>query len=81
MIETGFNEIRSRAPWPLNDGEKQMNLSLEHAHQKNDTHEAPRPGMTRFQGMRVGYFCVDKDTEGDHIVLNRIVSLKEDAGK
>ena len=51
----------------------------------------------RFQGMRVAYFALDKDAslkcfgegpdveprrhDGDRIVLNRIVSLKEDAGK
>ncbi|KAH9482572.1 putative glutamine--tRNA ligase [Psilocybe cubensis] len=50
----------------------------------------------RFQGLRVAYFALDKDSriaaleegstvkgrqEGDFIVLNRIVSLKEDAGK
>lgn len=81
MIETGLKEIRSRAPWPLEAGEKQTNVNLEHAHQKDGTNEAPRPETTRFQGMRVGYFCIDQDTKGDHIVLNRIVTLKEDAGK
>lgn len=50
----------------------------------------------RFQGLRVAYFALDKDarvaaleeeskadgfTQGDYIVLNQIVSLKEDAGK
>ncbi|KAL4076149.1 glutaminyl-tRNA synthetase [Scleroderma citrinum] len=50
----------------------------------------------RFQGLRVAYFSLDKDAriaildrpdagtgriQGDYIVLNRIVSLKEDAGK
>lgn len=51
----------------------------------------------RFQGLRVGYFAVDKDArlacledgdgveasrkQGDYLVLNRIVSLKEDSGK
>ncbi|KDR83953.1 hypothetical protein GALMADRAFT_55864 [Galerina marginata CBS 339.88] len=50
----------------------------------------------RFQGLRVAYFALDKDChiaaleagstdtrrqEGDYIVLNRIVSLKEDSGK
>lgn len=50
----------------------------------------------RFQAVRVAYFALDKDAklaccatpdmepgrhEGDYIVLNRIVSLKEDAGK
>ena len=51
----------------------------------------------RFQGLRVAYFTVDKDStlrfleegddvvpalkDGDSVILNRIVSLKEDAGK
>ncbi|THV08374.1 glutaminyl-tRNA synthetase [Dendrothele bispora CBS 962.96] len=51
----------------------------------------------RFQGLRIAYFALDKDakaaclgqvddakpgrSEGDYLVLNRIVSLKEDAGK
>jgi glutaminyl-tRNA synthetase len=52
--------------------------------------------VVRFQGLRVAYFALDSDAkiasleddtsepgrrEGDYIVLNRIVSLKEDAGK
>ncbi|KAK7470461.1 Glutaminyl-tRNA synthetase [Stygiomarasmius scandens] len=51
----------------------------------------------RFQGLRIAYFAVDKDAKvgslgqaddvkparvgGDYLVLNRIVTLKEDAGK
>jgi len=50
----------------------------------------------RFQGLRVAYFALDKDSriaaledgseetgrqQGDFLVLNRIVSLKEDSGK
>jgi glutaminyl-tRNA synthetase len=50
----------------------------------------------RFQGLRVAFFALDKDArialleegskatgreQGDYIVLNRIVSLKEDTGK
>lgn len=51
----------------------------------------------RFQGLRVGYFTVDSDAvlgcleeaqgdvpvrkAGDRVILNRIVSLKEDSGK
>jgi len=51
----------------------------------------------RFQGMRLAYFALDRESrlgcldegegvkpggkEGDRVVLNRIVSLKEDAGK
>lgn len=71
MIETGFQEIRQRAPWPSLEGEK------EH---KEEGWEA-RPESVRFQGMRVAYFCVDKETEGGKLVLNRIVSLKEDPKK
>lgn len=53
------------------------------------------PECVRFQGLRVAYFALDKDArvaalekgaettrqQGDYIVLNRIVSLKEDSGK
>lgn len=35
----------------------------------------PMPGE-RFQFLRHGYFVVDPDTENDHFVFNRIVSLK-----
>ncbi|CAG8481867.1 9841_t:CDS:2 [Ambispora leptoticha] len=42
----------------------------------------------RFQAIRVGYFCLDKDTrleastlEEENLVLNRIVTLKEDPKK
>jgi glutaminyl-tRNA synthetase len=31
--------------------------------------------------MRVAYFCVDKQSAEGKLVLNRIVSLKEDAKK
>lgn len=55
-----------------------------------------RKECVRFQGLRVAYFALDKDArlsmlnhpdmplsrgQGDYLVLNRIVSLKEDAGK
>jgi glutaminyl-tRNA synthetase len=69
MIETGLDEIRRRAPWPNLEGERDI---------------APaetRPETVRFQGMRVGYFCLDGGSTDDNIVLNRIVSLKEDARK
>ncbi|KAF2842618.1 glutaminyl-tRNA synthetase [Patellaria atrata CBS 101060] len=36
--------------------------------------------LLRFQAIRTGYFCVDLDTSNG-MVLNQIVSLKEDAGK
>ncbi|KAG8998880.1 hypothetical protein FRB93_013447 [Tulasnella sp. JGI-2019a] len=53
--------------------------------------------VVRFQGLRVGYFALDREAQlgclaedqedkagmvdGDRIILNRIVSLKEDSGK
>ena len=69
MIETGLREIRRRAPWPEEEGEKKM------------AKENAGPETVRFQGLRVGYFCMDRDSVEDKVVLNRIVSLKEDAGK
>ena len=73
MIETGFEEIRRRAPWPAEAGEK-----------GNESGGAVAgPETVRFQGMRMGYFCVDRDSSVgmEGVVLNRIVSLKEDTGK
>lgn len=35
----------------------------------------------RFQFERIGFFSVDTDTTADHVVFNRTVTLKEDAGK
>lgn len=69
MIETGLHEIKRRAPWHNLEGERDL---------------APgqsRPETVRFQGMRVAYFCLDRDSTDDKLILNRIVSLKEDAKK
>jgi len=69
MIETGLNEVRRRAPWPEKEGEKDVN------------NEDAGFETVRFQGLRVAYFAMDQDSKGGKVVLNRIVSLKEDAGK
>ena len=69
MIEIGLNEIRSRAPWPEEEGEK--NVASKDAGLET----------VRFQGMRVAYFTMDKDSTDERPVLNRIVGLKEDSGK
>ncbi|CAJ2506222.1 Uu.00g003520.m01.CDS01 [Anthostomella pinea] len=66
MIEDGFHEVRRRAPWPEEEGEKTGDCG---------------PENVRFQAMRVAYFALDSDSTDDSIVLNRIVSLKEDSGK
>lgn len=69
VIEVGLDEIRKRAPWPAEEGEK--NIAGKEAGLET----------VRFQGLRVAYFNMDKDTSEEHIVLNRIVGLKEDSGK
>jgi glutaminyl-tRNA synthetase len=83
MIEEGFEEVKSRAPWPEAAGESELGKGgLE---------------SVRFQAMRVAYMvsqttplvfdiankvqAMDSDSTEDKVVLNRIVSLKEDAGK
>jgi glutaminyl-tRNA synthetase len=69
MVEIGFAEIKRRAPWPNLEGERDI---------------APweaGPETVRFQGLRVAYFFLDRDTTDDNIVINRIVSLKEDGKK
>lgn len=35
----------------------------------------------KYQFERIGFFSIDPDTNGDRIVFNRTVTLKEDAGK
>jgi glutaminyl-tRNA synthetase len=37
--------------------------------------------IVRLQALRVAYFCVDVDSTEDNIVLNQIVTLREDKGK
>ncbi|KAI4114907.1 MAG: hypothetical protein LQ345_004399 [Seirophora villosa] len=82
MIEVGLEEVRRRAPWPEEGGEKKREQEVG---EKRGEEAAAAAGWetVRFQGLRVGYFCLDKDSEAANgkVVLNRIVSLKEDAGK
>lgn len=66
----GFDEIRSKSP--LNIGVEGSDFNIE---------EKGGPHTVRFQGLRIGYFCMDKDSNGDDVVLNRIVTLKEDSSK
>lgn len=67
FIETGFEEIREKAPWPKQAAEEGDLDANKHS--------------IRFQGMRVAYFAVDRETTKDNLILNRIVTLKEDQGK
>ncbi|CAG8979782.1 hypothetical protein HYALB_00011590 [Hymenoscyphus albidus] len=67
MVESGFEEVKKRAPSPEAAGELELGKGgLE---------------SVRFQAMRVAYMAVDSDSTDEKIVLNRIVSLKEDSGK
>ena len=76
MVETGLVEIRQRAPWPEEAGEK-----VQAKAEEGEGRVECGPESVRFQGLRVAYFCVDQDSTADKVVLNRIVSLKEDSGK
>ena len=69
MIESGFDEVKARAPWPEAENTSESKLG------------AGGPETVRFQAMRVAYFAMDEDSTEDKVVLNRIVSLKEDSGK
>ena len=67
MVECGFLEIKAKAPWPKTEGE-------------SDSRTADKSSV-RFQGLRTAFFAEDSDSNEDKVILNRIVSLKEDAGK
>lgn len=70
LIEkAGFQEIEAKSP--LNVGIEGSEFNIE---------EKKGPETVRFQALRIGYFCVDKES-GEDIVLNRIVTLKEDSSK
>ncbi|KAI0005616.1 ribosomal protein L25/Gln-tRNA synthetase [Xylariaceae sp. FL0662B] len=67
LVESGFEQVRQRAPWPESAGE--------------GSGHTVGPESVRFQAMRVAYFAMDSDSTSDRVVLNRIVSLKEDPNK
>ncbi len=85
MIETGFEEVRRRAPWPAEAGEKPTDDSFSDltagGQDANAATFTTGPETVRFQGMRMGYYCVDKDSTASEVILNQIVTLKEDSGK
>ncbi|KAL4968459.1 tRNA synthetases class I, catalytic domain-containing protein [Aspergillus stella-maris] len=73
MVETGLDEIIRRVSW--------LNFKGERGGNSEGTTAATAPESVRFQGMRVGYFCLDRESSHDGVVLNRIVTLKEDVRK
>ncbi|PSR74976.1 hypothetical protein PHLCEN_2v9390 [Hermanssonia centrifuga] len=110
MVEVGFWPLAKRA-WIEAQKEsktrtdkalKSTEQTVGHTSPHDDTPKATSEQLIgkeciRFQGLRVAYFAVDKDSKlscleegdefkpirkaGDIVVLNRIVSLKEDSGK
>ena len=68
MIESGFDYVRNNAPWPKEEGEMKGTADM---------------SCVRFQGLRTAFFALDSDSDENtgRVVLNRIVSLKEDTGK
>ncbi|CAI7632050.1 unnamed protein product [Penicillium pancosmium] len=66
MVETGFTEISQSAPWPKSAAEQDVEKN-KHA--------------IRFQGMRTAYYAVDRETTPEKLILNRIVTLKDDKAK
>lgn len=77
IIETGFWQVKKQSPWKVGTASdlKKEDQVLEGNEQKWT------PESVRFQALRVGYFCMDKDSTDDKVVLNRIVTLKEDSSK
>lgn len=68
MIECGFEYVKKHAPWPKEEGEAMEGVEVDNS-------------SVRFQGLRTAFFCLDKDAKEGKVILNRIVSLKEDGGK
>lgn len=67
--EAGLKEIEERSP---------LNIGIEGS--KFNINEQKGPQTVRFQALRIGYFCLDLDS-GLDVILNRIVTLKEDSAK
>ncbi|KAL1977308.1 hypothetical protein VTN31DRAFT_167 [Thermomyces dupontii] len=76
FLETGFHEVRRTAPWP-----RELRPADSGEGDAATTKKPTPPYSIRFQGMRVAYFAVDRDSTDEHVVLNRIVTLKDTAGK
>lgn len=69
MVETGFRDVSASGPWPKEEGVAEAGGKEANKH------------CIRFQGMRVAYFAVDRESTEDNLVLNRIVTLKEERNK
>ena len=96
-LETAKREAEERVKQAVKQTEEALGKDRAHeardtnAIQSTESHTYGKECI-RFQAMRVGYFAVDSDSSmslfgdredesPDDLVLNRIVSLKEDVGK
>lgn len=70
MIEPAFLDIKAKSP-----------LNMPYPDEKFSIKEESGLETVRFQALRLGYFCLDKDSTDKKIILNRIVTLKEDSSK
>ena len=70
MMEPAFLDVKAKSP-----------LNMPFTDEKFSIKEESGAETVRFQALRVGYFCLDSDSTDDKIILNRIVTLKEDADK
>ena len=70
VVEENLNDIVAKSPMNIEIPGSAFNIK---ENKGNNT--------VRFQALREGYFCLDKDSKEDGLILNRIVSLKEDAAK
>ncbi|EGV64926.1 Glutaminyl-tRNA synthetase [Yamadazyma tenuis] len=70
LVEKSFELVKEKSPLNVPNPSSEFNIK-----------EAAGNETVRFQALRVGYFGVDKDSTDDKLVLNRIVTLKEDSAK
>ncbi|ABN66934.2 glutaminyl-tRNA synthetase [Scheffersomyces stipitis CBS 6054] len=70
VVEPSFRDVVKKSPLNAEVAGSQFNIK-----------EKKGNNTVRFQALREGYFCEDKDSTADEVVLNRIVTLKEDSAK
>lgn len=68
VIEHNFDHVIKNSPWVV-DSVKNSEFYVEEDKSGKE--------ICRFQAMRVGYFTLDKESTDDKIILNKIVSLKD----
>ncbi|KAE9410153.1 glutaminyl-tRNA synthetase [Gymnopus androsaceus JB14] len=94
MVEIGFWELAKRS---IVEARRESKARADASATSTDVDSLVGKECVRFQGLRIAYFALDKDSraacleeaegvaparkQGDYLVLNQIVSLKEDAGK